>query len=178
MKCFQARFFVSNETMKRVFWIFEVHTHPFVSEMPQEGVFRKKLTRSEKWGELPKGINELEEGQQPISSSLNLLSGFRVVPGGTCADIRRTPSPAQSNGKKRKVNVMVVFKLPFTSEYDEWRFQTPWFWRKTENINTVSDNCVWEMKIFIRCLNKYTKNWKVLHTSHLKYIEILFSPCP
>ena len=86
--------------------------------MPQEGVFRKKLTGSEKWGELPKGTNELEEGQQPISSSLNLLSEFRVVPGGTCADIPRTPSTAQSNGEK-KVNVMVVFRLPFTSKYEE-----------------------------------------------------------
>lgn len=45
-------------------------------------------------------MNELEEGQQPISSSLNLLSGFRVVPDGTCADILRIFSLVQSDEEK------------------------------------------------------------------------------
>lgn len=36
----------------------------------------------------------------PFLSSFNLLPEFSMVPGETCADIPRTPSPAQSNGKE------------------------------------------------------------------------------
>lgn len=64
-----------------------------------------------------------------------------MVPGGTCADIPRTPSPEKSNGEKRKVNVMVICRLPFTSKYDEWKLQTPWFGGKILNINMVKGNC-------------------------------------
>lgn len=45
-------------------------------------------------------MNELEEGQQPISSSLNVLSGFRVVPDGTYADILRIFSLVQNDEEK------------------------------------------------------------------------------
>ena len=70
----------------------------------------------------------LEEGQQPISSSLNLLSEFRVVPGGTCADVPKTSSLSQSNVKRGKyLNMMVVSRLPFICKYDEWEFLTPRF---------------------------------------------------
>ena len=84
----------------------------------------------------------MEEGQQPISNSLNLLSEFRVVPGGICADIPRTPSPSQSNVKRGKyLNMMVVSRLPFICKYDEWEFLTSRFEGKILNIIMVNGNC-------------------------------------
>lgn len=55
-------------------------THIPLSVNCHKKVCLERSWRSEKWGELLKRINELEEGQQPISSSLNLLSWVRSGP--------------------------------------------------------------------------------------------------
>lgn len=64
-----------------------------------------------------------------------------MVPGGTCADIPRTLSPAKSSREKRKVNVIGVFRLPFTSKYNDWKFQIPQFWGKALSLNMANSNC-------------------------------------
>lgn len=64
-----------------------------------------------------------------------------MVPGGTCADIPRTPSPAKNNREKRKVNEMVVFRLPPTSKYDEWKLKTPRSGGKVLIINMDNGSC-------------------------------------
>lgn len=51
------------------------------------------------------------------------------------------PLQPREKEKKRKVKRMVVFRLPLTSKYDEWKFQTPRFGGKILNMNIVNGNC-------------------------------------